>query len=150
MEQVTQTVTLECAGNGRGFYAPKAAGIQWEHGAVGTGVWKGVRLADVLRMARPRPAARHVVPNGHDGPPTPQAPDFIRSHPLWKALEPHTIIALELNGKAGAAPARRTGAPHRAGLGRLGLHQVADRDHAGPEGVGRALHGAQLSLTASG
>jgi len=98
MEQVTQTVTLECAGNGRGFYAPKAAGIQWEHGAVGTGVWKGVRLADVLRMARPRPAARHVVPNGHDGPPTPQAPDFIRSHPLWKAMEPHTIIALELNG----------------------------------------------------
>jgi DMSO/TMAO reductase YedYZ molybdopterin-dependent catalytic subunit len=64
MEQVTQTVTLECAGNGRGFYNPKAAGIQWEHGAVGTGVWKGVRLADVLRRARPRPAARHVVPNG--------------------------------------------------------------------------------------
>jgi len=98
MEQVTQTVTLECAGNGRGFYNPKAAGIQWEHGAVGTGVWKGVRLADVLRRARPRPAARHVVPNGHDGPPTPQAPDFIRSHPLWKAMEPHTIIALALNG----------------------------------------------------
>ena len=60
MEQVTQTVTLECAGNGRAFYAPKAAGIQWEHGAVGTGVWKGVRLADVLRMARPRPGVRPV------------------------------------------------------------------------------------------
>src|SRR5687767_4057512 len=66
MEQVRQTVTLECAGNGRGFYVPKAPGIQWEHGAVGTGVWTGVRVGDVLRMARPRAAARHVVPNGHD------------------------------------------------------------------------------------
>jgi DMSO/TMAO reductase YedYZ molybdopterin-dependent catalytic subunit len=98
MDQVTQTITLECAGNGRGFYNPKAAGIQWEHGAVGTAVWKGVRLADVLRRARPRAAARHVVPDGNDGPPTPQAPDFIRSHPIWKAMEPHTMIALEMNG----------------------------------------------------
>jgi DMSO/TMAO reductase YedYZ molybdopterin-dependent catalytic subunit len=99
MEQVTQTITLECAGNGRSFHTPKASGIQWEYGAVGTGVWKGVRLADVLRMARPRPGAHHVVPNGNDAPPTPQAPDFIRSHPLWKGMEPHTMIALEMNGK---------------------------------------------------
>jgi len=98
MDQVTQTITLECAGNGRAFHNPKAAGIQWEHGAVGTAAWKGVRLADVLRRAQPRPAARHVVPDGNDGPPTPQAPDFIRSHPIWKAMEPHTMIALEMNG----------------------------------------------------
>jgi DMSO/TMAO reductase YedYZ molybdopterin-dependent catalytic subunit len=99
MDQVTQTITVECAGNGRGFYNPKAAGIQWETGAVGTAVWKGVRLADVLRLAKPRPTASHVVPNGNDVPPTPQAPDFIRSHPVWKALEPHTMIALEMNGQ---------------------------------------------------
>ncbi|MGH7264349.1 MAG: sulfite oxidase [Candidatus Rokuibacteriota bacterium] len=99
MEQVTQTITLECAGNGRGFHRPRASGVQWEYGAVGTGVWKGVRLADVLRLARPRSTARHVVPNGNDAPPTPQAPDFIRSHPISKAMEPHTMIALEMNGR---------------------------------------------------
>jgi DMSO/TMAO reductase YedYZ molybdopterin-dependent catalytic subunit len=99
LEQVTHTITLECAGNGRGFYNPKASGIQWENGAVGTSVWRGARLADVLRLARPRPAARHVVPNGNDAPPTPQAPDFIRSHPIWKAMEPHTLLALEMGGK---------------------------------------------------
>lgn len=99
MEQVTHTITLECAGNGRSFYNPKASGIQWEHGAVGTAVWKGVRLADVLRMAKPRATAKHVVPNGNDAPPTPQAPDFIRSHPIWKAMEAHTLLALEMNGK---------------------------------------------------
>jgi DMSO/TMAO reductase YedYZ molybdopterin-dependent catalytic subunit len=99
MEPVTQTVTIECAGNGRRFHAPPAPGIQWERGAVGTAVWRGVRLADVLRLARPRPTAKHVVPDGNDAPPTPQAPDFIRSHPISKAMEPHTMIALEMNSQ---------------------------------------------------
>ena len=99
MEPITQTITLECAGNGRSFYSPKAPGLQWENGAVGTAVWKGVRLAEVLRLARPRPSASHVVPDGNDAPPTPQAPDFIRSHPIWKAMEPQTMIALEMNGQ---------------------------------------------------
>ena len=99
MEQITQTITLECAGNGRSFYSPKAPGLQWENGAVGTAVWKGVRLAEVLRLARPRPSASHVVPDGNDAPPTAQEPDFIRSHPIWKAMEPHTMIAIEMNGR---------------------------------------------------
>jgi DMSO/TMAO reductase YedYZ molybdopterin-dependent catalytic subunit len=99
LPQATHPITLECAGNGRSFYNPKASGIQWEHGAVGTAAWTGVPLAEVLRLAKPRSSARHVVPNGNDAPPTPQAPDFIRSHPIWKALEPHTLLALEMNGK---------------------------------------------------
>jgi DMSO/TMAO reductase YedYZ molybdopterin-dependent catalytic subunit len=99
MEQITHTITLECAGNGRSFYSPKAPGLQWENGAVGTAAWKGVRLAEVLRLARPRPSASHVVPDGNDAPPTAQAPDFIRSHPIWKAMEPHTMIAIEMNGR---------------------------------------------------
>jgi sulfite oxidase len=99
LPQVTQTITLECAGNGRSFHKPPATGLQWEHGAVGTAVWRGVRLADVLQLARPRPTARHVVPDGSDTPPTPQAPDFIRSHPIQKAMESHTMIALEMNGQ---------------------------------------------------
>lgn len=32
----TITVTLECAGNGRAFFQPAVAGIQWEKGAVST------------------------------------------------------------------------------------------------------------------
>jgi DMSO/TMAO reductase YedYZ molybdopterin-dependent catalytic subunit len=95
----SQDVTLECAGNGRAFHKPRASGIQWEYGAVGNGRWKGVRLADVLALARLRPGARHVAFDGVDKPPTPQAPDFIRSVPLWKALERHTMIALELGDR---------------------------------------------------
>lgn len=95
---VTQDVALECAGNGRAFHRPRASGIQWEYGAVGNARWTGVRLADVLALARPRPAGRHVAFDGADRPPTEQAPDFIRSVPLWKAREPHTMLALEMNG----------------------------------------------------
>ena len=94
---ITQDVTLECAGNGRAFHRPRAAGIQWEYGAVGNARWKGVRLADVLALARLRPTGRHVAFAGADKLPTPQAPDFIRSVPVWKALEPHTMIAVEMN-----------------------------------------------------
>ena len=32
---------LECAGNGRGFYEPSVPGLQWGHGAVGNGRWRG-------------------------------------------------------------------------------------------------------------
>ena len=38
----TAVVTLECAGNGRAFFEPPVAGIQWEKGAVGTARWTGV------------------------------------------------------------------------------------------------------------
>lgn len=99
LPMVSEDVTTECAGNGRAFHRPRASGIQWEYGAVGTQRWTGVRLADVLALARPRAAAQHVAFDGADKPPTPQAPDFIRSVPLWKALERHTIVALEMGGK---------------------------------------------------
>ena len=98
LPMITQDVTLECAGNGRAFHKPRASGIQWEYGAVGNQRWKGVRLADVLALARLRASAQHVAFDGSDKPPTAQAPDFIRSVPLWKALEGHTMIALEMGG----------------------------------------------------
>lgn len=99
LEQFTQVVTLECAGNGRSFHAPKASGVQWENGAVGTARFRGVRLAEILRMAGVRPTGRHVALDGADKPPSPAAPDFIRSIPAWKALEPHTMVAFEMNGQ---------------------------------------------------
>jgi DMSO/TMAO reductase YedYZ molybdopterin-dependent catalytic subunit len=94
----SQDAALECAGNGRGFHTPRASGIQWEYGAIGNQAWKGVRLADVLALAKPRASGRHVAFDGADRPPTPQAPDFIRSVPMWKAQSPHTMLAWEMGG----------------------------------------------------
>jgi DMSO/TMAO reductase YedYZ molybdopterin-dependent catalytic subunit len=88
---------LECAGNGRGFYEPSMPGLQWGHGAVGNGRWRGVRLADVLKRAGVRESAKEILVNGADVP-VGTMPDFQRSIPMAKALDPRTVLAYEMNG----------------------------------------------------
>ncbi|MGE3191698.1 MAG: sulfite oxidase, partial [Vicinamibacterales bacterium] len=97
MPQATVTVTLECAGNGRAFFDPPVAGIQWARGAVGTARWTGVRMADLLARAGVRPAGAFVTMNGGDRPFGTQ-PDFVRQVPMAKAMHPDTLVALEMNG----------------------------------------------------
>jgi DMSO/TMAO reductase YedYZ molybdopterin-dependent catalytic subunit len=88
---------LECAGNGRGFYEPSVPGLQWTDGAVGNGRWRGVRLADVLQRAGLAAAAREILFEGADVP-LGTMPDFQRSIPLAKALDPSTLLAYDMNG----------------------------------------------------
>src|ERR1700676_5146375 len=40
--------TLECTGNGRGFFRPRVPGIQWGRGAIGNAEWSGPRLSEIL------------------------------------------------------------------------------------------------------
>ena len=98
LPSTTQIVTMECAGNGRAFFQPRVAGVQWERGAVGTAAWAGVRLADVLSRAGIRPSARYVWLDGADRG-VGRAPDFIRSVPVDKALHRDTLLAYEMNGE---------------------------------------------------
>lgn len=88
---------IECAGNGRGLYQPTVAGTQWHYGAVGNARWTGVRLADVLRRAGVKSGATSVLLDGADVP-MGKVPDFIRSVPLAKALDPDTLLAFQMNG----------------------------------------------------
>jgi DMSO/TMAO reductase YedYZ molybdopterin-dependent catalytic subunit len=99
MPAVEVVGVLECAGNGRRFYEPPVAGLQWGHGAVGNGRWRGVRLKDVLTRAGVHTAAKEVLFNGADVP-IGAMPDFQRSIPLAKALEAHTLLAFEMNGQS--------------------------------------------------
>jgi sulfite oxidase len=96
-------VTLECAGNGRAFFEPPVAGVQWEKGAVGTARWTGVPLADLLRSAGVKPTARYVWLDGGDTG-VGRAPDFVRSVPMAKAMHDDTLLAFEMNGEALPAP----------------------------------------------
>ncbi|HUJ22124.1 MAG TPA: sulfite oxidase [Bryobacteraceae bacterium] len=89
---------LECAGNGRGFYQPAVAGLQWTHGAVGNARWSGIRLADVLKKAGPNASAKEVLLNGADVP-LGTMPDFVRTIPLEKAVHRDTLLAFEMNGE---------------------------------------------------
>lgn len=93
----TVTVTLECAGNGRAFFEPPVAGIQWEKGAVGTARWTGVRLADLLARAGVRPAVANVLMTPADRP-LGTMPAFVRQLPIAKAMQRDTLIAYEMNG----------------------------------------------------
>ena len=89
---------LECAGNGRAFYQPPVPGLQWGHGAVGNARWRGARLADVLKRAGLKSAAREILFDGADVP-LGAMPDFQRSLPIEKALDPNTLLAYEMNGE---------------------------------------------------
>ena len=98
-ERVTLPAVLQCSGNGRAKYRPVVPGVVWDRGAVGHAEWSGVRLADVLKAAKPDGAAAHVHFLGADGPPAPKTPAFLRSLPIARALDPSTILATSMNGE---------------------------------------------------
>ena len=137
LPSTTLVATMECAGNGRAFFDPPVAGVQWEKGAVGTAAWTGVRLADLLRQAGMQPSARYLWLDGADrglG----RAPDFIRSLAVDKARHADTLLAYEMNGQRLPVP---HGFPLRAIVpGWEGAYsvkwlthiQASARDHDGP------------------
>ena len=97
-EQVEFAAVCQCSGNRRGLSEPHVPGVQWGVGAMGCAVWKGVRLKDVLAKAGLRKEAVEVVVDGADGPVVDKTPDFVKSIPLWKAMDENTIIATAMNG----------------------------------------------------
>ncbi|MCO8245516.1 MULTISPECIES: sulfite oxidase [unclassified Haladaptatus] len=87
---------MECSGNGRAYFDPDAAGDQWTVGAVGSAVWTGTPVRDLL--------------NDHDaatdeglwlsvmGGEAKEGEDvFCRSIPMEKALD-DCLLAYEMNG----------------------------------------------------
>ena len=108
---------LECAGNGRRLFefvdghvpSKLEADTQWTLGAMGMASWRGPRLADVLALAGVTKAAAWVSPQGLDHENAEGEPPRM-CMPLAKALDPDTIVALEMNGAplatAHGAPAR--------------------------------------------
>ncbi len=108
---------LECAGNGRRLFelvdghlpSTLEADTQWTLGAMGMASWRGPRLADVLALAEPTATAAWVSPRGLDHDNVEGEPPRM-CMPIDKALDPDTIIALEMNGRplaaAHGAPAR--------------------------------------------
>jgi DMSO/TMAO reductase YedYZ molybdopterin-dependent catalytic subunit len=103
LKSVTIPVTLECAGNNRNFLQPKAKGVQWHLGAVGTAEWTGVPLSILLDRARVKANACEVILEGADGgmledaKSPPGKVHFARSVPLEKALT-DVLLAYKMNG----------------------------------------------------
>jgi DMSO/TMAO reductase YedYZ molybdopterin-dependent catalytic subunit len=89
----------QCSGNRRGLFNPHVPGVEWGYGAMGCARWKGARLKDVLDKAGLKKEAIEIVFNGADGPAVDKTPDFVKSIPVWKAMEESTLIAYEMNGQ---------------------------------------------------
>jgi len=95
----TTASMLECAGSGRSAYLPKASGTPWlETGGMGCPRWTGVSLSEVLNLAGVKPSAKHVAFSGEDFGAVPTVPKVIRSIPMSKAMERHTMIVWGMNG----------------------------------------------------
>jgi DMSO/TMAO reductase YedYZ molybdopterin-dependent catalytic subunit len=89
----------QCSGNRRGLFKPRVVGVQWGYGAMGCARWRGARLRDILDRVGIRKEAIEIVLDGADGPVLDKTPDFVKSIPMWKAMEETTIVAYEMNGQ---------------------------------------------------
>jgi len=98
MPAVEVVAVNQCSGNRRGLSKPRVQGVEWGYGAMGCARWKGAKLKDVLDKAGLKKEAIEISFNGADGPAVAATPDFIKSIPVWKAIEESTIIAYEMNG----------------------------------------------------
>lgn len=98
MPSVTLPLLIECGGNGRANFDPNVRGNPWDRGAIACSAWTGVRLRDVLKHAGLKPSAVYTGHYGAD-PAIGAAEPFSRGIPIDKAMEEHTIIAYQMNGK---------------------------------------------------
>jgi DMSO/TMAO reductase YedYZ molybdopterin-dependent catalytic subunit len=79
LDAIEQVHTLECISNPTGGEL------------IGTAVWTGVRMRDLLQRARPTEKAFDVVLTSVDG--------YVDSFPIAKAMEPETLLVYLMNGK---------------------------------------------------
>jgi DMSO/TMAO reductase YedYZ molybdopterin-dependent catalytic subunit len=98
-EQVELAALCLCSGNRRGLSDPHVAGVEWAYGAMGNARWKGVRLKDLLARAGVKKEAVEVTLQGTDAPVLATTPEFVKSLPVWKALDESTLLAWEMNGE---------------------------------------------------
>jgi DMSO/TMAO reductase YedYZ molybdopterin-dependent catalytic subunit len=99
MPAVEVVAVNQCSGNRRGQSKPHVAGVEWGYGAMGCARWKGSRLKDILDKVGVKAEAIEIGLNGADGPVVDKTPDFIKSIPVWKAMDENTIVAYEMNGQ---------------------------------------------------
>jgi hypothetical protein len=88
-----------CSGNRRGLFEPHVPGIEWGYGAMGCARWKGVRLKDLFDKVGIKKEAIEIVLDGADGPVVDKTPKFVKSIPVWKAMEEAALVAYEMNGQ---------------------------------------------------
>ncbi len=103
MPQEKRVAVLQCAGNGRSYYAAKqkVGGGQWKNGGMGNVEWEGVPLKPLLADLKmsPAPTAHWLTAEGWDQPATPTGSDFAKSYHMADHALDNAILALKMNGE---------------------------------------------------
>ncbi len=143
-KQYTCSLQIECGGNGRAGFEPPAKGNQWTYGAIGCATYTGVRMKDVLRSAGLKNSAVYTGYYGSDlhlsG--DPNKVPISRGTPISKAMDDHTLIVWEMNGRPLPAlhgfPLRvvTPGWPGSTSIKWLKRITIRDQEHDGPKMTG--------------
>ncbi|MGO4572044.1 sulfite oxidase [Microvirga sp. 2TAF3] len=136
----TFRMVLECGGNGRSFFEPKAEGNPWTNGGAGCAEWTGISLGDVLREAGLKDSALYTAHYGADPDKTGSydTPSISRGMRIGKALDEHTLLAFAMNGEAlpflHGGPLRLVVPGWPGSLSQKWLTRIwiRDREHDGP------------------
>ncbi len=103
MPQVKRVSVIQCAGNGRSYFAAKqkVGGGQWKNGGMGNVEWEGVPLRQFLadQKVLPSASAHWLTAEGWDQPATPEGSDFSKSYHLEDGALDNAILALKMNGE---------------------------------------------------
>jgi DMSO/TMAO reductase YedYZ molybdopterin-dependent catalytic subunit len=145
-EVVSRKICIECGGNGRAFFDPKAKGNQWSLGAVACAEWTGVRLADVLKAAGVKNSATYTANFGADTHLSGKAGKLpiSRGVPIAKAMDSNNLITFAMNGEPihpmNGAPLRlhTPGWPGSFSHKWFNRMQLRDVVHDGPKMTGAA------------
>lgn len=96
----TETVTLECAGNGRALMSPRWPSQPWAQEAVGTAEWTGTPLAPLLVQAGISSDAIDIVFYGTDeGISGGDRHHYGRSLTVDEAFNTEVLLVYEMNGQ---------------------------------------------------
>ena len=117
----------------------------WGYGAMGfarAGRARGSRTFSI--SSRLKPEAIEIVFNGADGPVYDKVPDFIKSIPVWRAIDEIDADRLRDERRAAAAFQRLSRPPHRARLDRHLLDEASHQHHGAHPAARRILDEAGL------
>ncbi|TWP53452.1 molybdopterin-dependent oxidoreductase [Lentzea tibetensis] len=98
LPQVSHTVTLECAGNGRARLAPRPISQPWLDEAVGCATWTGTPLAPLLGDV-PGDAVDVVFTGADHGLDRGVEQDYQRALSVAEASRRDVLLAYEMNGQ---------------------------------------------------
>ena len=145
MPAVEIAAVNQCSGNRRGLSTPHVPGVEWGYGAMGCARWKGPRLKDVLDKVGIKKECIEIALDGADGPVVDKTPDFIKSIPLWRAMDEIHHRSLRDERTAASAFERLPRAARRPRLDRHLLDETSHPYRSTDNAAGRLLDETRLS-----